>query len=48
MVFHRGRRETLNNVELPMDIKIIKESPHIKYLGVKLDNKLNWIENVNT
>ena len=27
-----------------MDDKIIKESPHIKYLGVNLDNKLNWIE----
>ena len=29
-----------------MDDKIIKESPHIKYLGVILDNKLNWIEHI--
>ena len=42
MVFHRGRRKTLNNIKLQMDDKIIKESPHIKYLGVILDNKLNW------
>ena len=44
MVFHRGRKKTLNNIELQMDDKIIKESPHIKYLGVNLDNKLNWIK----
>ena len=30
-----------------MDDKIIKESPHIKYLGVILDNKLNWIEKLD-
>ena len=29
MVFHRGRRKTLQNVKLQMDDKIIKESPHI-------------------
>ena len=46
MVFHRGRRKTLNTIKLQMDDKIIKESPHIKYLGVILDNKLNWIEHI--
>ena len=29
-----------------MDDKMIKESPHIKNLGVILDNKLNWIEHI--
>ena len=46
MVFHRGRRKSLKNIKLQMDDKIIKESPHIKYLGVILDNKLNWIEHI--
>ena len=46
MVFHRGRRKTLNNIKLQMDDKIINESAHIKYLGVILDNKLNWIEHI--
>ena len=46
MVFHRGRRKTLNNIKLLMDDKIIKELPNIKYLGVILDNKLNWIEHI--
>ena len=40
MVFHRGRRKTLNNIKLQMDDKIIKESSHIKYLI------LNWIEHI--
>ena len=44
MVFHRGRRKTLNNVKLQTDDKIIKESPHIKYLGVILDTKLKDTE----
>ena len=46
MVFHGGRRKSLKNIKLQMDDKIIKESPHIKYLGVILDNKLNWIEHI--
>ena len=46
MVFYRGRRRSLKNIKLQMDDKIIKESPHIKYLGVILDNKLNWIEHI--
>ena len=46
MVFNRGRRKSLKNIKLQMDDKIIKESPHIKYLGVILDNKLNWIEHI--
>ena len=29
-----------------MDDKIINELPNIKYLGVILDNKLNWIEHI--
>ena len=27
-----------------MDDKVIKESSHIKYISVILDNKLNWSE----
>ena len=46
MVFHHGRRKTLINSKLQMDDKIIKESPHIKYLGVILDNKLNCIAHI--
>ena len=36
----------MNNIKLLLDDKIIKESPHIKYLGDILDNKLNWIEHI--
>ena len=48
MVFHRGtgRRKIHNNITLCIDDAIIEEALTIKYLGVILDNKLNWTSHI--
>ena len=43
MVFHRGRRQCLGDIELFIDNTKINETNTMKYLGVIIDAKLNWI-----
>ena len=46
MVFHRGRRKCLGDVELFIDNIKINETITMKYLGVIIDAKLNWISHI--
>ena len=46
MVFHRGKRKCLGNIGLFIDDIEIKETPTMKYLGVIIDAKLNWVSHV--
>ena len=46
MVFHRGRRKCLGDIELFIDNTKIDETNTIKYLGVIIDAKLNWISHI--
>ena len=46
MVFNRGRRKFKNNIELVINDKKIRETKSIKYLGVIIDSKLNWIDHI--
>ena len=43
MVFHWGRRKCLGDIELFIDNTKINETNTMKYLGVIIDAKLNWI-----
>ena len=47
MVFHRGRRKCLGDIELFIDNTKINETNTIKYLVVIIDAKLNWIKSYN-
>ena len=44
MVFHRGRRKLHGKFDLFIDNVKIKET--MKYLGVIIDSKLNWISHI--
>ena len=46
MLFHRGKRICLGNIGLYIDDIEIKESPTMKYLGVIIDAKLNWVSHI--
>ena len=46
MVFHRGRRKFINNIELVINDMKIRETKIIKYVGVIIDSKLNWIDDI--
>ena len=46
MVFHRGKRKCLGNIGLYIDGIEIKETPTMKYLGVIIDAKLNWVSHI--
>ena len=46
MVFHRGRRKCLGDIELFIDNTKITETNTMKYLGVIIDAKLNWISHI--
>ena len=46
MVFHRGRRKFKNNIELVINDMNIREAKSMKYLGVIIDSKLNWIDHI--
>ena len=46
MVFHRGRRKLHGNFDLCIDNVKIKETLTMKYLGVIIDSKLNWISHI--
>ena len=46
MVFHRGKRKCLGDMGLYIDGIEIKETPTMKYLGVIIDAKLNWVSHI--
>ena len=46
MVFHRGKKKLHGNFDLFIDKVKIKETLTMKYLGVIIDNKLNWISHI--
>ena len=45
-MFHRGRRKFKNNIELVINDMKIREAKSMKYLGVIIDSKLNWIDHI--
>ena len=46
MVFHMGIRKCLGDIELFIDNTKINETNTMKYLGVIIDAKLNWISHI--
>ena len=46
MVFHREKRKCLGNIGLFIDDIEIKKTPTMKYLGVIIDAKLNWVSHI--
>ena len=48
MVFHRVRLKTIDNSSLNiiMDNQILTKVNSIKYLGIIVDNKLNWLDHI--
>ena len=46
MAFHRDRRKYLGDIELFVDNTKINETNTMKYLGVIIDAKLNWISHI--
>ena len=46
MVFHKGRRKCFGNTDLFIDNIKIKQTETMKYLGVIVDSKLNWISHI--
>ena len=46
MASHRGRRKFKNSIELVINDMKIRETKSIKYLGVIIDSKLNWIDHI--
>ena len=48
MVFHRARLKTIDNssMDIIMDNYILTKVNSIKYLGVIVDHKLNWLDHI--
>ena len=46
MVFHKDRRKCFGNTELFIDNIKIEQTETMKYLGVIIDTKLNWISHI--
>ena len=48
MVFHRARLKTINNssMDIIMDNQILTKVNSIKYLGIIVDHKLNWLDHI--
>ena len=46
-LFHRARMKTNNSVNIIVDKCILNKVTSIKYLGVIIDHKLNWIEHIS-
>ena len=46
-VFHRARMKTNNSVNIIVDKCVLNKVTSIKYLGVIIDHKLNWIEHIS-
>ena len=47
VIFCSNRRKLNHSVTLKMDKKAINETSHIKYLGVMMDNQLNWKHHIS-
>ena len=48
LVFHRARIIVDNDNSIRMNDSIINSASHLKYLGVIIDSKLNWIPHITT
>ena len=48
MVFHRARLKTIDNssMNIIMDNQILTKVNSIKYLGIIIDHKLNWLDHI--
>ena len=48
MVFHRARLKTIDNssIDIIMDSHILTKVNSIKYLGIIVDHKLNWLDHI--
>ena len=46
MFFYRGRRKLHCNIDLFIDHEKIKKTLTLKYLGVIIDSKVNWISHI--
>ena len=48
MVFHRARLKTIDNssMDIIMDNQILTKVNSIKYLGIIVDHKLNWLDHI--
>ena len=48
MVFHRARLKTIDNssMDIIMDNHILTKVNSIKYLGIIVDHKLNWLDHI--
>ena len=48
MVFHRARLKTVDNssMDIIMDNQILTKVNSIKYLGIIVDHKLNWLDHI--
>ena len=43
LIFHRARIKVDNDNSIRMNDSIINSASHLKYLGVIIDSKLNWV-----
>ena len=46
MVFHRAKHK-LNNISISLNSVPIEQVNHTKYLGVVIDNKLDWSNHIS-
>ena len=46
MVFHRAKRK-LNNISISLNSVPIEQVNHTKFLGVVIDNKLDWSNHIS-
>ena len=46
LVFHRAKIKGDNDTSIRMNDSIINSASHLKYLGVIIDSKLNWIPHI--
>ena len=46
LIFHRARIKVDNDNSIRMNASIINSASHLKYLGVIIDSKLNWIPHI--
>ena len=47
MIFHRTRIKHMSGVANSIDNTILVKTSSLKYLGVIVDHKLNWIEHIS-